>query len=215
MRSRLGELRMSAREASRRAGLNVGYAGDFLEGRSKAPEIDRIMKLAEVLDMPLSELDGGDSVESESKSVTIPQGLSAHSIGAEAGMVPLYAAKITMSEPLSLMSAQPVGFVPALPALLHVRDAYAVTVFNTMNEPRYFLGELIYMSPAATPQPGDFTFGKLRSDGRVGIGRFLGIEGGKARFERISAPEGVDRFATYDLDDIEFFHRIVASVAAG
>lgn len=211
VRSRLGEMRISAREASRRAGFNVGYVGDLLEGRSKAPELDRIMRLAATLELPVGELVGGESAETHNEANTNPQDFAALSTGETGGMVPLFSARIAMNEPLSRISDNPVGFVPALPALVQVRGAYAVTVFNNMNEPRYFPGEVIYMSPIAAPAPGDFIFGKLVS-GFAGIGRFAKVEDGKLTIERIGAPAGVERFASYSLDEIDFYHRIVGSV---
>jgi transcriptional regulator with XRE-family HTH domain len=211
IRSRLAELRISAREASRRAGLNVGYVGDLLEGRSKAPEIDRIMKLAEALELPFDELVSGISIESSNSDSPIRQDLESQTRPQQEGMVPLYAARIAMNEPFSKVSDTPIGMVPALPALHHVRGAYAVTVFNNMNEPRYFPGEVIYMSPEAEPQTGDFIFGRLKS-GLAAIGRLVKIENGKITWEFIAAAVAAERLLTVDLTDVEFFHRIVGSV---
>lgn len=114
-----------------------------------------------------------------------------------------------MNKPFIPLEWKPVGQVPALPSLQFVDGAYAVRVFNTLNEPRYFLGETVFVSPAETVEVGDFTFGRDKT-GRAGIGRLVSIEDGRATWNFCGAPELGTVSAA--LDDMEFVHRIVGSV---
>lgn len=49
IRERLAALRLSQREASKAAGLNLGYIGDLASGKSKTPSGYNLDRLAEVL----------------------------------------------------------------------------------------------------------------------------------------------------------------------
>lgn len=207
IRARLGEMRISAREASRRAGFNVGYIGDFLEGRSRAPESDRLERIAAALEMPIGQLVGiegaGQARASDRKFTNNQQTAKS--------LIPLFAGKIDMAHPFTVVPDSPVGFVPILPLLESVPDAYAVTVFNNFNAPRYFVGEMVYVSPAAPVRVNDFTYGKWKN-GEAAIGRLKEIGENGGVWEWLNPTDGHERFHEVDFADIEFYHRIMGSV---
>lgn len=88
-------------------------------------------------------------------------------------------------------------------------NAYAFTVPNNLNEPRYYAGETVYISPAAPPRPGDFVFAKLH-DGTAGIAQFVRAKGSKVTTRFIN---GGDSDKTRERADFVSFHRIVGSVS--
>lgn len=197
IKSRLVELRISAREASRRAGFNVGYVGDFLEGRAKNPEIGRIMRLYDALEIPRAELTG--EIESG--------GGDARAAGTM-GEIPLFAAQGPSVRAFVPFRPAPVGSVPALPSLRTNDDAYAVEVFNEVNAPRYLPGETAYVSPTAAIRSGDFVFIR-RHDDTAGIARAAAMDEGHVAVEFVAAPGRSELIAW---SDITSMHRIVGSV---
>jgi transcriptional regulator with XRE-family HTH domain len=161
IRERLVALGISAREASRRAGFNVGYVGDLLEGRSKAPNVERIIKLADALEMPAGELLDDSQVELASRAPAQKA----------ADLMPLYTPRIDLNSTTALMPAEPSAFVPMLPALAGVVGAYAVRVWNDRCAPRYCVGETIYVSPDGAPSDGEWALMRL-DNGTAYIHRF-------------------------------------------
>lgn len=156
--NRLKSLGISAREASRRIpGANVGYVGDFLSGRSKAPDSQRIMALAEAIDLPVSSLlAGGPDGLVATRDAAPP--LPAHSI-------PLYAARLALNRAVQPIDAVPNRSAPGIYATEGVAGAFAVAVPNEQNAPRYMAGELAYVSPDAIVRPGDFVFARFGIEG--------------------------------------------------
>lgn len=203
---RLIEKRMSAREASRRAGFNVGYVGDIVEGRSKAPETDKIIKIAEVLEIPTAELFEPNGSHASDSSISNNQQIPYKK---ENVLVPLIAVQEISDEIFLALSTEPVGMVDTIPALSMIHNAYAFTVPNNLNEPRYFAGETVYISPAAPPRPGDFVFLKCK-DGTAGIAQLVRIKGSRITITVLNAPGGEK---TRERASFESIHRIVGSMS--
>jgi transcriptional regulator with XRE-family HTH domain len=211
IRARLRDLGISAREASRRAGFNLGYVGDILEGRSKAPDADRVLKLADALDLDAAELLG------ESAAV------AAESRGADRGVrplgderrgggrsVPLYAAPLPIKRAFLTFEPEPIGRVPCPIMLLDNVDAYAVTVPNDVNAPRYFPGEIIFPAPGRTPKIGDFVFVRCK-DGTAGIGRLVEL-GGDSVLLHFPGLENAESRIEIRFDDLAAMHPVVVSI---
>lgn len=204
IRARLDALGIMEREASRRAGFGLSYVGDVVHGRSKAPTAARLETLARVLECDLDYLIGNQSqprLVKQKKSFTpvTPQ------TGESIRLIDLYASPLS-DGPWGPMTREAVDKVPVIPPLLHVRDAYAYSVSNTHMEPRYYIGEVVYLNPGITARVGDFVFGKAK-DGNCGVGRFAALEEGVARFTFLNS----DRVVTYPVSEIDFIHRIVGS----
>jgi transcriptional regulator with XRE-family HTH domain len=204
IRARLSQRNISAREVSRRAGFNVGYVGDLLEGRSKNPDLNRILRLADALEVPVGHLTGEIDIDA-TPYATEPEVVAALQVGAT---VPLYAARIAMNNPWVPVEWKPLENVQTLPNLRTTEGAYAVAVFNDLNAPRYFLGETIYVSPVAPIRVGDFILA-CDQDGRCSIGRLASVDSDSATWTLLANNETV----TASLADLKSFHKVVGSVA--
>jgi transcriptional regulator with XRE-family HTH domain len=79
-----------------------------------------------------------------------------------------------------LVDDRPHGEVLAPPQLEGVKGAKAVYVRGRAMEPRYYAGEVIYLNPARSPNPGDFIFITVREPAfpaEVGyVRQFLGSD---------------------------------------
>lgn len=204
IRQRLRDLRISAREASRRSGLNLGYVGDILEGRSKLPERERILRLAETL-----EFDPSDFVTDSPADSGRTNALAVLPIRERSGenivMIPLYAAPLPVPVAFLKYADKPVGEVQALPSM---GACYAVIVANDANAPRYFPGETIFMKPGTTPKVGDFVFVKMILDGMAAIGRLESIDPDSLSL-RFCGLEGPDSTRQVPFAEVESVHWIM------
>jgi transcriptional regulator with XRE-family HTH domain len=79
-----------------------------------------------------------------------------------------------------LVDDRPHGEILAPPQLEGVKGAKAVYVRGRAMEPRYYAGEVVYLNPARSPNPGDFVFITVREPGfpaNVGyVRQFLGSD---------------------------------------
>jgi phage repressor protein C with HTH and peptisase S24 domain len=79
-----------------------------------------------------------------------------------------------------LVDDRPQGEILAPPQLEGIKGAKAVYVRGTAMEPRYFAGEVVYLNPARSPNPGDFIFITVREPGfpaDIGyVRQFLGLD---------------------------------------
>lgn len=208
LKGRLRELGISAREASRRAGLNLGYVGDILEGRSKTPDAANVIKLAESLDMDTADLLGDSRLDARAL-----KGGDALPFGEErrvgGRMLPLFAAPLPINRQFVPFAAEPVGRVPCVFMLLEVPGSFAATVPNNACAPRFFAGETVYVNPAVTPAPGDFVWVR-RKDEQVAIGRLADMGSESFRLEFLGL-ENADRAAVVTYDDVRAIKRIEAA----
>jgi transcriptional regulator with XRE-family HTH domain len=208
IRDRLADLRISAREASRRAGFNVGYVGDILEGRSKIPEQDRILRLAETLEFDPRDL-LGDSLPlggTSEPTEVLPFGMEPREGGR---MIPLYAASMPIGRPFLHYGDAPMGRVPAPVHVLSAPGAYAVLVPNDVCAPRFMAGETVVTKPGETPRVGDFVVARLGT-GESGICRLLAVGADSARFG-FPGLEGDAAESEIPFSELVTMHRIVAA----
>lgn len=209
LKGRLRELGISAREASRRAGFNVGYVGDILDGRSKTPDAERVLKLAESLDMDAAQLLGDSPLparDSRSSREALPFG-DERRIGGR--MLPLMGAPLPMSRQFIPFLEEPIGTVPAPFMLLDVPDAFAAMVPNNVHAPRFNAGEMVYVNPAATPAPGESVWLR-KKDNTVAIARLAAI-GAESVSLLFFGLEGDERAAEVPYEDIKALKKIVAA----
>lgn len=73
-------------------------------------------------------------------------------------------------------------------------------------EPRYYIGEIVYLHPGLVPREGDFVLARNK-DGRVGVARYVGAEGGNVTFQYINGGQR----CTVPMAEIDYIHRIVGS----
>lgn len=205
VRKRLKELRISEREASRRAGFHVGYVNDLLKGRYNTAEADRILALAATLEIPED-----DIFDSSGDSPSAPRAFAQPQRSVAIGMLPLYALSTASQAPWVQFPWKPAGFIPTISSLEFIEAAYAVTVFNDASAPRYLTGETIYVSPAAPVRSGDFSFIR-QTNGTAAICRIKEVTDSHVIAQFVGLTGG-DSEKTVRLTDIETMHRIVASL---
>jgi transcriptional regulator with XRE-family HTH domain len=202
IRERLNALGMSEREASRRAGFGVGYVGDLLSGRSKSPEMARLVKLAVALECGVDYLMG----EAAMPPARSAQAVANDSAGTSQRLIDLYTAPTLTSGVWVDSSETAVDKVQAIPMLAHVAGAYAYSIPNGHMEPRYYMGEVIYVHPGLPARPGDFVLAR-RADGKQTVARLEGVQDSTARFAFIAGADA----ESVPLADLAYMHRIVGS----
>lgn len=221
LRERLKALRIFEREASRRAGFSPSYVGDLITGRSKNPELSRIQKLADVLDCDLDYLMGNSDVPRR-----IRPGESASFAPAEARsrLIDLYSSRPADDGVFGELTGEAIDRVPALPALAHVADAYALAINTPLMEPRYLVGEIVYIHPGLPPRPLDFVLTRLR-DGRAVVAQLDSSDSEKVSLRLLSmTPEAAARLTkagiTVDANtlvlprsEVAQLHRIIGSAS--
>lgn len=205
IRERLRILGISAREASRRAGFNVGYVGDILDGRSKTPEANRILRLADALDFDATDF-LADSAVAETARSPEPFDYLAADRPLRPAMVPLYAAPLPTASPFVNFGESPIGQVAPLPIPGVPGGGYALVVPNNVNEPRYFTGETIHVRAGVTPKEGEYVVVTMK-DGTRAIGCLGEVcpESFTIRFAGLGPRENE---AILKFADVESVHRI-------
>lgn len=203
IRQRLRELGISAREASRRAGFNVGYVGDILDGRSKRPDPEKILRLAKSLDMDAVDLLGDSPRAGDANP---------HDAEARTGarMIPVYSAPIPMLRQFVPFAKAPTGSMACPASLLEAADAFAAMVPSDSCAPRFRAGDTILVNPAATPAVGDYVFVRCEDDS-VAIARLDSMDADS--FE-LGFPglEGDDAITHVRYDAAKAINRIVGAL---
>ncbi len=129
----------------------------ILDGTSKNPRIDTIIKIAAVLDVSPQFLMGDD--EASPKATPGSRQKSAPELPARQDM-PLDVPVMGTAAGSHLKGAFELGsgvvdYVRRPPTLAGSRDVYALYVEGSSMEPQYFQGDLIYVHPHKPPRTGD------------------------------------------------------------
>jgi phage repressor protein C with HTH and peptisase S24 domain len=109
-----------------------------------------------------------------------------------------------------IFNGQKLADVLAPPALLTVRDAYAVYVAGTSMEPRYRAGETVYVHPHLPVRAGDFVVVQLQptEDGEPPAGyikEFVSFDERRLRLRQYNPK----KFILFPADTVGAVHRIV------
>lgn len=211
LRDALKRKGMKEREASRAAGVGLSFVSDILTGRSKAPSMFKIMNLADALEVDADWLVDGVEPATRGPILASTSKVVAPVAFANGGnTIPLYAAPMATNDKWAKISDRAVGRVSPLPGLELVEGAYAATVPNNLNAPRYYEGETIFMSPAATMRVNDFGFVRHR-DGAVAIGRLAQLDSKGGVLELMNTDNG--ETVKFNHIEIEALHKIVGSTS--
>jgi transcriptional regulator with XRE-family HTH domain len=213
IRDRLRDLGISAREASRRAGFNLGYVGDILEGRSKAPDAERVLKLADALEVDAVEL-LGESAAVAAESRNVDRG--ARPLGEErrggGRTIPLYAAPLPINRQFITFESEPVGRVPVpvrrcsttrklTPSRCRIaRQRAAVFPWRGRLSRRL----------AGLRRFGDFVFIRCKG-GDAGVGQLVELTGDSVVLD-FPGLEGDESRAKIRFDDLSAMHPIIVSI---
>lgn len=211
IRTRLKALRISEREAARRAGIGLSYVGDLVHGRVYAPTLPKLESLSEALECDLEYLMGRQNDPRLLRDRSFqPTGESA---AGALRFIDLYGSPNLSQESWVSVSAGAVDKVQVIPPLLNVPDAYAWSIANRLMEPRYFPGEVAYINPSLRATEGDFVFIR-RSDGLATVARLKTIDDDSVTLCYLrTRADGTPMYPDDEvrMDQIETIHRIVGS----
>lgn len=203
IRQRLAELGISEREASRRAGFSPGYVSDVIHGRSREPAMPRLIRLARALECDPHWLIGSQVA---AKSAT-EQRTFVDALPKSTRLIDLFSARSTSDEVWVNPSLEAIDKVPVIPPLINVPSAYAWSICSPYMEPRYYVGEVVYLHPGLTARPGDFVLIRLKS-GLTGVVRMVAASADEVTLELLNHP---DRTCVKARSEIDYIHRIVGS----
>lgn len=195
IKERLHAKGLSNNEASRRAGLGLSFVADILAGRSKSPSRPNLSKLARVLDCDVDYLYGELDAPNPEPTRRTPVSSS----------IPLYGVGLADPEgyfKLDDATAAPIEVSPPL-----APGAFAVTVPDDSNAPRYLAGEIVITNPARPVARGAFAVLAL-TDGRAAIREIESVAPDKVMVRTLA---GGDRPVAIPRSEIQTIQRIVCA----
>ena len=175
IRQRLEQLGMSANAASSQAGLDRTSLKSILDGRSRNPRADTLLKLAHVLDCTFEWLVSGSGPAPLPSGIDLAHGariqtadrLTDRPLPPRHEMplnVPVYGtAAGSLGEGAFAMEMTAVDYVRRPPGLSNAADVYAVYIEGDSMEPRFYPGELVYVNPHRPARPGDFVVVQMQN----------------------------------------------------
>jgi SOS-response transcriptional repressor LexA len=213
---RLSELRLRMSDVSKALGKNHAYIHQYLERGipARLPELVR-EKLAEILQVP----------EAQLRNVGLPirTSYSGRIRGAQpppgrtmTEMIPVHGVSQGGGDGWLVWSDEVVDYVPRLPQLAGATQAYATYIVSSDMEPRYNIGEVVYVHPGKPVTPGAFVLVQVQPDKegepqKTFIRRFVKRTAAKLTFEQFNPPKEIDLKAS----SVSSMHRIVASAESG
>ncbi|MCI0999184.1 helix-turn-helix transcriptional regulator [Ochrobactrum sp. C6C9] len=113
-----------------------------------------------------------------------------------------------------ILNGTEIGRVFCPPMLEGVEGAYAVMVYGTSMEPRYFAGETVWVNPHLPVRAGDDVIAQLIEDGDDNpvesyIKRFESRSSRVLRLYQYNPDEGEERELEFDADRVFSVHKIV------
>jgi len=173
---RLQELGLSERQASLKAGLSDSYLRNIREGKSSAPRIDTLKKIALVLDTTPDWLMSGERVEESTTTVSKAdedpyQGLAepTNAVISDALVLPnrrlpVYGQAVGGVDGEFPMNGTMLFDVLCPPQLSEVAEAYAVIITGDSMYPRYEDGEIAFIDPTRRVRRGDYVVAQILMD---------------------------------------------------
>lgn len=113
-----------------------------------------------------------------------------------------------------ILNGTEVGRVFCPPMLEGVEGAYAVMVFGTSMEPRYFAGETVWVNPHLPVRAGDDVIAQIIEEGEEApvesyIKRFTSQSSKVLRLYQYNPDEGEEKELEFDTDKVFSVHKIV------
>lgn len=175
----LEQSNMSAQRLSVEATGAKDTVRKILDGTTKNPRIDTLIKLAAVLGTTPQYLMGDDLAGAAPTATPNGKGSSTPEMPARTTMpldVPVMgtAAGSHLRGAFQLEGGV-VDYVRRPPALSGARDIYALYVEGASMEPQYFAGDLIYINPHKPPRTGDIIVVQCKNSDHGSTEATLGI----------------------------------------
>jgi len=222
---RLKAVGLSAQAASLKAGLSKDAIRNMqraVQQKGRAGVSTRtITALAPVLDTTVSwlltgENDNGDHEPSASVVKTKPNASfpPRYQEFPQGQTVPLLGQTAGGPNGRFILNGTEVGRVFCPPMLEGVEGAYAVMVFGTSMEPRYFAGETVWVNPHLPVRSGDDVIAQLIENGDDApvesyIKRFTSQSSKVLRLFQYNPDEGEEKELEFDTDKVFSVHKIV------
>jgi len=176
---RLQQLGLSERQASLKAGLSDSYLRNIREGKSTAPRIDTLEKIAHVLQTTSTWLISGEGVgmsDVENNHSQPPEKdyfqdlaepANAHISGAmvtTSRRLPVYGQAVGGIDGEFPMNGTLLFDVLCPPQLSEIAEAYAVIISGDSMYPRYEDGEIAFIDPTRRVRRGDYVVAQIMQD---------------------------------------------------
>jgi len=168
IQARLKYLKLSERQASLKAGLSDSYLRNIREGKSSAPRVDTLEKIAHVLETTPAWLMLGDTSPIEVDEWDgFHEPANARLSGAMVTTnrrLPVYGQAVGGINGEFPMNGTMLFDVLCPPQLSEVSEAYAVIVSGDSMSPRYEDGEIAFIDPTRRVKRGDYVVAQIMMD---------------------------------------------------
>ncbi|WP_426163034.1 S24 family peptidase [Sandarakinorhabdus sp. DWP1-3-1] len=174
-----GESGQSARGLSLAAGLNADAVRDILRGKSGQAKIDTLAALAKALKIDLSEFLGSGSVNVplpvpnleidppspsfSGNAANFPNDVPIVGTAQGADFALEQDGLAVLIEQTEMMPGEIRGYTRRPPRISGNKAIYAMQVAGSSMEPRFEIGEVIYVDPRRIPGIGDYVVVQLRN----------------------------------------------------
>ncbi|MFG1226059.1 helix-turn-helix domain-containing protein [Xanthobacter wiegelii] len=113
------------------------------------------------------------------------------------------------------LNGNKIAEVFCLPALEHVRDAYAVYMHGDSMDPAYRAGDTVFVDPSRPVVSGDDVLVQIQSERGepplAYVKRFVERRGGKLRLRQYNPPEGHPVDLDFPLERVVSVHKVVGT----
>jgi len=218
---RLQKLGLSERQASLKAGLSDSYLRNIREGKSTAPRIDTLEKIAQILETTSSWLISGEGPESQAENMMSSLAESevrpnqdlhepANAVISDAFIstnrrLPVYGHAVGGIDGEFPMNGTFLFDVLCPPQLSEISEAYAVIISGDSMYPRYEDGEIAFIDPTRRVKRGDYVVAQIMMDEfsppHAYVKKFISHDAQKLVLEQFNPPK-----------ELHFAHAQVVSV---
>lgn len=215
---RLAELDLTAATASRQAGLSPDAIRNMRRkveaGVDAGVSTRTIQALAPVLGMTPAQIMGNDH---EDDAPPTPRSNASfpprYQRFPSTGSVPLLGQTMSGPNGRFILNGQEVDRLFCPPMLVGIEGAYAVRIYGTSMEPRFFAGETGWINPREPVRAGDDIVAQLLT-GEEGviesyIKRFVSLSAKTLRLYQFNPDEGETHDLEFDADRVFSVHKIV------
>ncbi|QXZ80183.1 repressor protein C [Rhizobium sp. L51/94] len=221
---RLKELGLGAVEAATSVDVERTFIRDIIVGRKKTVRADKLPILARALRLNPEALLRNEIIRLESQindsssASDVKPSVSNASFPPQfqrfpEGSIPLLGQTAGGANGRFILNGAEVGRVFIPPSLEGVENAYAVRVYGTSMEPRYFAGETVWLNPNEPVRKNDDVVVQVITDEENGresyIKRFVSQSSKLTRLYQYNPEDGEEAELTFPTDQVFSIHKIV------
>ncbi len=221
--ARLSELGLGPVEAAVQGDLERTYIRDIVKGKKLSVKSDKLGALAAALFLdpealarneavPIQRQEVGLTPKKNTPNASFPPRYQSFSSDSS---VPVMGQSVAGPNGRFILNGTEVGRVFMPPMLEGIEDAYAVRVYGTSMEPRYFAGQTVWLNPQEPVRQGDDVVVQIITDEENGresyIKRFVSRSSKVTRLYQYNPEEGESHDLTFDTETVFSIHKIVFS----